>query len=383
MNPELVLQDTAAFIRDYWLIARSRLFDRAWYLARNPDVARSRMNPIMHYLRHGASEGRDPGPDFSTTGYLDQRPFAVMSRMNPLAHYLLHKNDSDFDLSEQEERDQTDIEWTKRYSRLIFNRPLDLKHPKSFNEKISVYKLLYRERPLWQYADKYEARVYFRETVGEEHLVPLIGIYNTPDEILFDALPGRFMLKATHGCGMNIFCLDKRQLDWADCKRQMSDWLGINYYDPYREWAYREIQPRIIIEELLTDATGVSAKDYKIFCFNGRPRIIQVISSRFTGKKTLQNFDLNWKKLPMDTITPRPDVDEQKPEKLQELIDVAAALCQGFPFVRVDLYCTDRVYCGEMTFYPGAGLSPFRQYTWDRRFGRLLDIKNLISLYNE
>ena len=382
MNPELVFQDTGNFIRDYRVVARSGLFDRDWYLGKYPDVAASGMNPILHYLRHGAAEGRDPGPAFNTTEYLASRPYAVMSRMNPLVHYELHHNEKDFNLSEAEEQNLSDLEWTKRYSRLIFNRPLDILNPKSFNEKISVYKLFYRERPLWKYTDKYEVRDYFREKVGEEYLVPLIGVYQTPEEIPFDALPGRFMLKATHGCGMNIICQDKSQLDWEDSKRQVMEWLIVNYFDPYREWAYKDIQPRIIIEELLVDNHGVPTKDYKIFCFNERPRIVQVIGSRFSEKKSLQNFDLNWRKLRMDTITPRPDVDEEKPEKLEELLDVATRLCAGFPFVRVDLYCTDRVYCGELTFYPGAGLSPFRQAIWDRRFGRLLDIKDLISQYN-
>ena len=141
MNPELVIQDTVNFIRDYRVVSRSGLFDRDWYLGKYPDVAASGMNPILHYLRHGAAEGRDPGPAFNTTEYLASRPYAVMSRMNPLVHYELHHNEKDFNLSEAEEQNLSDLEWTKRYSWLIFNRPLDILNPKSFNEKISVYKL--------------------------------------------------------------------------------------------------------------------------------------------------------------------------------------------------------------------------------------------------
>ena len=251
---------------------------------------------------------------------------------------------------------------------------MDLENPKTLNEKISVYKLLYREKPLWRFADKYAVRDHIKERLGERYLIPLIGVYEHVDDIDFDALPDRFIVKPNHGSGWFMACQDRNVFDREKCKKLCASWLKINFYDVNREWAYKQIPPKIIIEELLIESPDRTSKDYKLYCFNGKPAYINVIADRF-GEKTLQDFDVNWNKVPFKAITPGPKQDEERPENLQELLDIATNLSGDFPFVRVDLYARPKVYFGEFTFYPGAGLTPFGDARKDLLYGSCLDMR--------
>nr|WP_319271816.1 ATP-grasp fold amidoligase family protein [uncultured Draconibacterium sp.] len=254
------------------------------------------------------------------------------------------------------------------------NRFPDLKNGQSFSEKIQWLKLNYREETMSCCADKYKARDYVKDKVGEKYLIPLINVYENYKDINFNLLPNQFALKATHGCGWNIICKDKTKISASELKAKLKTWQNENYFYRGREWVYKSLYPRFICEQLILDKYGQDPLDYKIFCFNGKPTYIQIDFNRF-GNHTRAFYDLNWNKQNFSILHPISDEELEKPKNLNELIDVAKKLSENFPFVRVDLYNPDnKIYFGEMTFYPGNGCVPFLPREHDFEFGTLLQI---------
>ena len=264
------------------------------------------------------------------------------------------------------------------YLPLFFKRlhgsRLSLKHPTTFNEKIQWLKLHYRDARLPRLADKWEARTYVATTVGEHYLNPAIGVYDRPADIPFASLPARFAVKATHGSGWNVICRDKATIDWPAACRQLETWLGWNHYWMGREWAYKDIRPRLIVEHFLADDRGEPPADYKIFCTSGRPRAIQVDLDRFT-QHTRSLFDPTWQKLPCSLKYPIHVGEILRPSNLDEMLAIASKLAADFPFVRVDLYdVAGRIVFGEMTFYPGSGVERFDPPEYDKQFGSWIEL---------
>ncbi|HEY2981194.1 MAG TPA: FkbM family methyltransferase [Anaerolineales bacterium] len=272
---------------------------------------------------------------------------------------------------------KNDAEWLKGEFRRHMGRELDLVHPSSFNEKLQVYKLIYRDPLLTTLSDKYAVRAYVSETIGPDHLIPLIGCYDSVDEIPIHQLPDKFIIKATHGSAWNLICDDKQAFDWAAAKANLETWLGTDYSLAYGEWGYRGVPPRIVIEALLQDQNGSIPPDYKIYCFHGRPKLIQVEFDRF-GDHTSAFLDTNWVRLPFTAQFPHHPHVVSRPKILDEMLDSAARLSKGIPFVRVDLLALDaKVYFGEMTFYPGAGYKRFNPPVWDEILGGWFDVSSL------
>jgi hypothetical protein len=250
----------------------------------------------------------------------------------------------------------------------------NLKCPKTFNEKIQVLKLTCRDPRLPTLVDKHAVRGFVASRIGAEFLIPLIGCYQNASEIDFNSLPEQFALKANHGSGWNIICMDKSELDWPAAVDKMDRWLRMNFHRIGREWAYCSVPRRIVCEELITDENGNLPNDYKFFCFDGVPRFIQVDLDRFSGHSR-NLYDTDWKLLPLEFEYPAGPKDHSAPSNLREMLQIAAKLSAGFPFVRVDLYSeTGRTYFGEMTFYPEKGLGRFRPRSYDRIFGDFLDL---------
>lgn len=264
------------------------------------------------------------------------------------------------------------------YLRLMFllktHRILHLRNPQTYSEKIQWLKLYGHLERYSRYVDKYEARRYVADTIGPSHLVPIIGVWDSFDEIPFDSLPDQFVLKATHGCGYNVICRDKSSLDRARLRRTAADWLSKNFYVTDREPQYRHIRPRLIAEEYLQDETGV-LRDYKFPCFGGVPYLVQVLGDRARGT-TESFYDRQWNLLPVqEKGISNAAYSIAKPALLDEMFDVAARLAAAFPFVRVDLYCVDgQVYFGELTFTPCNGFITYRPSSFDRELGRMLDL---------
>lgn len=258
-----------------------------------------------------------------------------------------------------------------------FGEHINFQKPKSFNEKIQWIKLNYRNPLMIKCADKYDVREYIKEKNLDSILNDIYGIYHDVEDIDLSKLPNSFVLKATHGSGWNIICRDKSELDWKVKYEKIKSWLNTNYYDIGGEWVYKNIQPRIIAERLLVDEKGNLPKDYKIFCFNGKPKIIQVDLDRYQNHKR-NLYDLEWNKLPVELQLPNSSTPVEKPKQLELMLEISKILSEDFPFVRVDLYNVNgKIYFGELTFYPGNGFEKFKPKEFDLLLGSYLDLSCL------
>ena len=261
--------------------------------------------------------------------------------------------------------------------RLLFRGEMkrwpDLKNPRTYNEKLQWLKL-HDRRPLYtQLVDKYAVRRYVAERIGGEYLIPLVGgPWDSFDEIDFDALPEKFVLKCTHDSGGLVICRDKRALDREKARRRIAQSLGQNFYYHNREWPYKDVRPRIIAEAYMEDASTSELRDYKFFCFGGEPKMLFVASDRQTaGEETkFDFFDMDYNHLDLRNGHPNAAVPPEKPAQFGLMRELAQKLSQGIPHVRVDLYeVNGRVYFGEMTFYHWSGMVPFEPPEWDERLG--------------
>lgn len=255
-------------------------------------------------------------------------------------------------------------------------KKLDLKNPVTFNEKLQWLKLYDRKPEYVTYADKYAVRNYIKHTIGEEYLIPLVGVYDTVEEIPWNVLPNQFVLKCTHGSGCNIICIDKSNLNIKEAVRKLERWMKFNYYFPGREWCYKKIKPKIICEGFMEDASGSQLKDYKLYCFHGEPKVIQVISERNKGHYYLDHFDLDWNKLNIHQKNYSENhIIHDKPKNLDEMIAISIKLSKNIPFSRIDLYnSVTGIYFGEITFFPVSGFIDFAEQQTDYLLGSWLEL---------
>lgn len=247
---------------------------------------------------------------------------------------------------------------------------LDLNHPRSFNEKIQWLKLYDTTEQKTMLADKYLVREWVREKIGDQYLVPLLGVWNSFDEIDFDSLPDSFFLKCNHGSGMNLVVRDRKSLDIQRTKRQFDNWMNLNYaFSSALELQYKDIPRKILAEEIISQSDS-DLLDYKIHVFHGEPKIIQVIGDRDLARHTAKECFLTPEWIPGELMYhtyEMYDVIPEKPENLFEMLEIARILGADFRYVRVDLYNIDgRILFGEMTFTPASGLGKWKgdeQYT--------------------
>lgn len=255
------------------------------------------------------------------------------------------------------------------------SRELNLDHPVTYDEKIQWIKL-YEKNPLkTKYADKYEVRDFVRQTIGDKYLVPLIGVWENVDDVDFDSLPDRFVLKATHGSGWNIIVKDKKSIDIGEVKKKLDFWLNCVYsFCAGLDLHYKDIKPRIIAEEYLENHGG-DLHDYKVWCFNGKAHFVQYITDRSKGFKVAY-YDLNWNKLPFVRIHRQYEGEVEKPSNLDEMIWAAEKLAKQFNYVRVDFYRLDNgdIKFGELIFTPGSGLYLLNPPEYNRMLGDLIDL---------
>lgn len=233
---------------------------------------------------------------------------------------------------------------------------LHLDDPKTYNEKIQWLKL-YDSTPLkTQLSDKYRVREWIKEKIGEEYLIPLLGVWDSFDEIDFERLPEKFVLKANHGCGWNVIVTDKSSFNKAEAKEKFDLWMNTNFaYNVGLELQYRNIEPKIIAEEYIENFDE-DINDYKVFCFHGKADSIMMLTERKKGLK-MAFYDLEWNQLPFTYSYPRNQEVMPKPENLEQLIFLAESLAEGFAHVRVDFYIMNdgSIKFGEMTFTSGGG----------------------------
>jgi len=272
--------------------------------------------------------------------------------------------------------DEHFVKW-KYY--LNFHKKLDLEDPQTYNEKLQWLKLYDKHDEYTQMVDKYEAKKYVAQIIGEEYIIPTLGVYDCFEEIDFSALPKQFVLKCTHNSGGVFVCKEKEKFDVESTRRQVNKWLKKNPYWKNREYPYKNVKPRIIIEQYMEDESGYELKDYKFFCFDGAAKCVFVASDR--GKDDEETkfdfYDIEWNLLPFTNGHPNSNKHMDKPENYNKMVEIAQKLSQGVPHVRVDLYnINGHIYFGELTFFHWSGLMPFDPAEWDLKMGEFLQLPN-------
>lgn len=267
----------------------------------------------------------------------------------------------------------------EKYLKFLFKRSLgyelNLDNPRTFNEKIQWLKLHDRNPLYTSLVDKYEVKKYVADLIGEEHIIPTLGVWDNADEIDFDSLPNQFVLKCTHDSGGIVICTDKASLDIDAAKKKLNSRLKVNYFWANREWPYKNVKPRIIAEKYLENS-GEGLHDYKVWCFNGKPEVIQYVSGRITDETYDAFFNADW--TPNEIVYHNPTLKGSvpKPACLEEMLNAAQAISSNIPFARCDFYILEdgSLLIGEITFYPMSGLEPFKPDSIDKQFGTLLNI---------
>ena len=267
----------------------------------------------------------------------------------------------------------------KWYLSLMFRSKMgywmNWKNPKTFNEKLQWLKIHDRNPLYTQLVDKYEVRKYIAKKIGEEYLIPLLGVWDNADDIDFNQLPNQFVLKCTHDSGSVIICKDKTDFDFNSAKNKLRNHLSTNYYYPSREWPYKYVKPRIIAEKYMEDSSG-ELRDFKFFCFNGSIKYIQVDYDRF--KEHHRNiYNLQWEQQPFSIQYPsKKNFSIKIPQEINEMIKLSQVLSKEFPHIRIDLYnISGKIFFGELTLYHGAGFELFSPSIWDLKMGSSLIIK--------
>lgn len=265
----------------------------------------------------------------------------------------------------------------KKYYFERLGKQIDFDHPKLLSEKLNWLKIYYHDPLMTLCADKYRMRRYVKRALGADYTPRVLGVWSSPKEIDFDTLPKKFVLKTNHD-GCPIICIDKNKLDINATRDQLAEKLRADYYLRGREWSYKNIKRLIFAEEFLETPDGDDLVDYKIFCFNGDPKYIRVTSEHTDPKHgRVDHFDLDFCHLPFVDSWQPADHQPNKPENLAEMIEIAKKLASfgDFPFVRVDLYSIgDKIYVGELTFYPKNGMLCYHPEEWNKITGDYLTL---------
>ena len=260
-----------------------------------------------------------------------------------------------------------------------FNKFIDFDNPKTFNEKIQWLKLNYRNEEYTKLVDKYRVKQYITKLIGEEYVIPTLGVWNNVDDIDFKSLPEKFVLKCNNDSGGIVICKNKKDFDEAKAKSFLKERLKNNGYWYGREWPYKNVKPCIIAEKYMEDSISKDIKDYKFFCFNGSMEFFDIDIDRFIEHRA-NYYDRNGNFLPFGKTYCPPDYTKkiEMPKNLDKMIELAETISHNTVLSRIDFYEIDgQVYFGEITFYPGSGFSPFTDEKWDYKLGDMIDLPNI------
>ena len=278
---------------------------------------------------------------------------------------LINKNVFDF---------LSDEQFLKFKFRIHMDKKLDLKNPRTFNEKLQWLKLNDRNPEYTKMVDKYAVREYIAKKIGAEYLIPLLGVWDSVDDIDFDSLPNQFVLKCNHDSGGHVICKDKSKLDVEEARKKLSKVMKRDFYKLSREWPYKNVKRKIIAEKFMVDESGTELKDYKFFCFDGRCEYMFVATDRPHDTK-FDFYDMDFKHLPFKQGHPHATKEIQKPKAFDEMKELAQKLSKGIKQVRIDFYeINGKVYFGEITFFHYSGFTPFEPEEWDYKFGELIKL---------
>lgn len=254
----------------------------------------------------------------------------------------------------------------------FFGHFVDFKNPKTYNEKLQWLKI-YNRDPLYNtFVDKYLVKEYVAKKIGEQYIIPLLGKWNSFDEIDFDKLPDQFVLKCNHDCGGIVICRDKSSFDKVAAKKKLEEHLKDNYYWQHREWPYKDVKPCIFAEKYMVDESGYELKDYKWFCFDGEPKALYIAQDRENENEDTKFdfYDMAFNHLPIKNGHPNANAIKEKPKGFEEMYKLAQVLSKGIPHVRVDFYnINGKIYFGELTLFHMSGFVKFEPKEWDKIFG--------------
>lgn len=280
-----------------------------------------------------------------------------------------------------------DKQYLKWMFRLEMGHKLNLKNPKTFNEKLQWLKLYNRRAEYAQMVDKYAAKQYVANIIGEEYIIPTLGVWDSFDEIDFDSLPNQFVLKTTHGggnCGV-IICKDKATFDKDKAKRHLEQAFKQDIYKTLKEWPYKNVKKRIMAEAYLSEEITAENPigdivDYKFFCFDGEAKAILIATERHSKTGVcFDYFDKDFNHYPFEQGGPNSKKTISKPDKFEEMWHIAGKLSKGVPHLRVDLYCIKgKIYFGELTFFDSSGFDKFNPEEWAHTFGEWIKLPNKI-----
>lgn len=272
----------------------------------------------------------------------------------------------------------SNIKFDKLYLKILYKnrigKKLNLKDPKTYNEKIQWLKLYNRRPEYSRMVDKYEVKKYVAEVLGEDYIIPTLGIWDNFDDIDFKKLPKQFVLKCTHDSGGLVICEDKDKLNIKECKKKINHSLKRKYYKNTREWPYKGVKPRIIAEKYMIDESGCELKDYKFFTFDGVVKLLFVATDRNAKEETCFDFfDRDFNHLDFQNGHPNSKKKILKPKNFEKMIQLAEKLGEGLPHARIDFYNIDgKIYFGEITFFHWSGLKPFIPEEWDYKLGKYI-----------
>ena len=266
----------------------------------------------------------------------------------------------------------SDKAFLKLAYRMKMGKKLNLENPQTFNEKLQWLKIHDRNPEYTRMVDKYEAKKYVAERIGEQYIIPTLGVWDSFDEIDFDALPDQFVLKTTHDSGGIVICRDKSHLDIKKARTKIQKSYRRDYFYQWREWPYKNVKPRIIAEQYMEDSETAELRDYKLFVFDGKVKALFIATERAseTEETKFDFFDAEFNHLPFTNGHPNAAVTPKKPENFELMKQLAGKLAEGIPQLRVDFYEVDgKVYFGELTFSHWGGMVPFDPLEWDYTFG--------------
>ena len=271
----------------------------------------------------------------------------------------------------------SDEEYLRRKYKACTGNKLNLENPQTFNEKLQWLKVYDRRPEYTTMVDKYAVKKYVADKIGEQYIIPTLGVWSNPDDIDFDKLPDQFVLKCTHNSGLGMYiCRDKSKLDAKVVRDELRKGLAQNYYLTGREWPYKNVPPRIIAEQYMEDAQTTDLRDFKFMCFNGKVRCSFVCTGRNTESGLHVTFyDKDWNIMPFERHYPKDEEKLPRPKNYLKMIEIAEKLSENIPFVRVDFYeVKGEMYFGELTFYPGSGFEEFNPDEWDLIIGKMLKL---------
>ncbi|HBI6973919.1 ATP-grasp fold amidoligase family protein [Clostridium perfringens] len=256
-------------------------------------------------------------------------------------------------------------------------KKLDLSNPQTFNEKLQWLKLYNRKSEYTMMADKYLVRKYIADKLGEEYLIPIIGVWDEPNEINFEKLPNKFVLKCNHNSGLGMcICRNKNILDIKKTKKNLKKGIRQDYYLTSREWPYKNIKRKIIAEKYMEDSNR-QINDYKFTCFNGKVDNVMICIDRSSKDTKFYFFDRDWNLMRLNKRgkeAPK-DFTLEKPKNLDKMFQIAEELSKGLPYARIDLYNLDgKIYFGEITFFPEAGYDSNLLSETDKYFGNQINL---------